>query len=364
MRRSRNEIVRIISTALLTVTICWAQENPLLSPGDTDQLFTRSVQLVESTMITIPGLTRAAAPVLENTKQDLINLQSSSVRHTGLTYSFLTNLKAYQVLAGSLPKPYPFPLEASRQFDELRTIVDRIESHFHALLDLVEQRLQNPDRDNLNRYAEANNKTGPPQPNQPRVVFFGDSITDGWRLNEYFPDSDFINRGISGQVTREMLGRFKADVIDLEPKAVVILAGTNDIARGIPLQIIENNLEMIATLAKANQIELIYSSVLPIHDYNMDQDPSYERSKQRPLKTILDLNDWLKDYCRRNGHTYLDYFSHMVDANGFLQAELADDGLHPNTAGYRIMAPLVQNVITKVVPGPQGPSRRRRLLPF
>lgn len=365
MRKNRLGIIRLLTAGVLMLTAARAQESPLLPVGDANQLCIRAMQLMESTMITVPGLARAAAPVLENTRQALVNLQASpGGRHAGFTHVVLTNLKAYQALAGSVPKPYPFPEEAGKQFAELRASVERIESHFGALLDQVESRLRNPDRDNLRRYAEANRKLGPPQPNQPRTVFLGDSITDGWRLNEYFPERAFVNRGISGQVTGEMLGRFKADVIDLKPAAVVILAGTNDIARGIPLATIQNNLTMIAALAKANRIKLVFASVLPIHDYHKDRNPRYQRSNQRPLKTILDLNDWLTDFCRRNRHTYLDYFSPMVDANGFLQADLADDGLHPNTAGYRIMAPLAQQAIDRIVPRSQGPKRRGRFLPF
>jgi len=324
------------------------------------------VQLIESTTITIPGLARAAAPVLENTRQALTNLQASpDQRHTGLTYSFLTNLRAYLALADSLPKPYPFPEEASKQFAELRAAADRVEIHFRALLENVQSRLRNPDRDNLSRYADANQKLPPPQPNEPRVVFFGDSITDGWRLNEYFPERDFVNRGISGQITGEMLGRMKADVIDLKPGAVLVLAGTNDIARGVPLTTIQNNLTLIATLAQAQKIKVVFASVLPISDYHKEENPRYMRSNERPPGTILQLNAWLRDFCRQQRHAYLDYFSEMADGSGFLKAELADDGLHPNTAGYRIMAPLAQAVIDKVLPPAQGPKQgRRRFFPF
>jgi lysophospholipase L1-like esterase len=152
------------------------------------------------------------------------------------------------------------------------------------------------------------------------VVFLGDSITDGWRLNEYFPDRDFVNRGIGGQITGQMLGRMKADVIDRQPAAVVVLAGVNDIARGAPIETIRNNLAMIADLAVAHRIKPVFASILPVHDY------------QRPMATIRALNEWLAAMCRQRGFVYLDYFPAMADAGGFLRAELADDGLHPNAA--------------------------------
>jgi len=344
---------------LLSYTISTAaQDSPLLSGADADQAFSRALQLTESTMITVPGLARAAAPVLENAKQAVVNLKVAGRRHAGHTYALLTNLRAYMALADSLPRPYPFSEEAARQFAELRAVNARIESHFRALLDSLHLQLRDPDRDNLERYAEANLRVGAHRVGHSRVVFLGDSITDGWRLNEYFPDSDFINRGISGQTTGQMLGRMMADVIALEPRAVVVLAGTNDIARGIPVAAIQNNLAMIAELAKAHQIKVIMASILPVHDYNKETNPGFERTAARPPATILQLNDWIRDYCRRERHTYLDYFAKMVDANGFLQQDLADDGLHPNAAGYRIMSPLVWAAIVQNAPQSVGPQRR------
>jgi lysophospholipase L1-like esterase len=309
-------------------------------------------------MMTVPGLARSADPVLENCKQSLDSLKAERNLHPGHTYSLLTSLRAYLALSDSIPKPYPYPEEASRQFAELRGAVARIDSHFRALMEQRERALRAPDRDNLARYAEENLRLGAPQSTNPRVVFLGDSITDGWRLNEYFPDSDFINRGISGQITGQMLGRMQSDVIELKPKAVVVLAGTNDIARGVPLSTIQHNLTMIAKLAKLHNIRVLMASVLPVHDYHEAVNPRFERTLQRPPKTILDLNDWMAAYCRKNRHTYLDYFSATVDDNGFLKKDLADDGLHPNSAGYQVMAPLVWNAIMKVVPRSVGPSQR------
>jgi len=181
--------------------------------------------------------------------------------------------------------------------------------------------------------------------NKDRVVFFGDSITDGWKLDKYFGDKPYVNRGISGQTTPQMLVRFRQDVIDLKPKVLVVLAGTNDIAGNtgpMKTEDIEANLASMAELAKVNKIKVVFSSVLPVNNYT-------ERSKdfyaQRPTERILELNRWLKDYCNKNGHTYLDYFSAMVDDKGMLKRELAEDGLHPNDAGYKIMVPLAEAAI-------------------
>lgn len=360
---NRSKLFPLASLILLASSGASAQQEALIKAPELIPFLERVVQLMESTTITVPGLARAAEPVLENTRQALTGLKSGyNPFDARQTYQFLSHVRAYQALADSIPKPYPFPVEALRQFAELREASERLESHFRAVLDRVEAMLREPDRDNLARYAEENKKIGPPQPNRPRVVFLGDSITDGWRLNEYFPERDFINRGISGQTTGQMLGRMKADVLDLKPAAMVVLAGTNDIARGVPLKIIQDNLAMIAELAAGRGIKVILASVLPVHNYNKDQDPRWERTRLRPLKTIIELNDWIRDFAKRNGHVYLDYYSAMVDANGYLRQELADDGLHPNAAGYRVMAPLVEQAIAQAV-RPAEPRQRRRL-PF
>ena len=248
-----------------------------------------------------------------------------------------------------MPKPFPFSLEAQKQFNDLRDALVRAEAHFRALIELKDRQLRSPDRDNLARYAEPDSRTPAPLANKPRVVFFGDSITDGWRLNEYFPDRDFINRGISGQITGQMLGRVEPDVVKLQPAVVLVLAGTNDIARGVSLSTIESNLTAIADLADFHQIKVIFASVLPVSDYHKDVNPNYEMTKTRPPATIRALNDWLKSFCAHRDFRYLDYYSQMVDASGYLKADIADDGLHPNGLGYRIMAPLALAAVDQVV---------------
>ncbi|HZQ93779.1 MAG TPA: SGNH/GDSL hydrolase family protein [Candidatus Sulfotelmatobacter sp.] len=201
----------------------------------------------------------------------------------------------------------------------------------------------------LARYREADAQLGPPKAGQNRVVFFGDSITDIWKLEDYFPDKPYLNRGIGGQTTPQMLVRFRQDVIDLQPKVVVILAGTNDIAGNTgPMrnEDIEANYASFAELARLHGIRMVYSSILPVHNYT-------ERAKdffaQRPQARILALNDWLKQYCAKNNIVYLDYFSALVDDKGMLKKDLADDGLHPNASGYKIMAPLADAAIAKAL---------------
>jgi lysophospholipase L1-like esterase len=184
---------------------------------------------------------------------------------------------------------------------------------------------------------------------QARVIFFGDSITDAWHLDEYFPAKGYINRGIGGQTTSQMLVRFYQDVIALRPAVVVVLAGTNDIAGNtgpIAVEDIEANYASLAELARANGVQLIFSSVMPVHDYTPQSQNFF--AQREPAK-ILALNVWLKNYCSANGLIYLDYFPALVDDHGLLRKELAADGLHPNDAGYKIMAPLAQAAIEQAL---------------
>ena len=201
----------------------------------------------------------------------------------------------------------------------------------------------------LSRYRDANAKLGPPTAGKKRVVFFGDSITDIWHLDESFPGKPYVNRGIGGQTTPQMLVRFRQDVIDLHPQVVVILAGTNDIAGNTgPMRTedIEANLASMAELARAHDIHLVLSSVLPVHNYT---EKSKDFFAQRPTGRVLELNEWLKKYCAENKIVYLDYFFALVDDKGLLKKDLADDGLHPNAAGYKVMAPLAEVAITKAL---------------
>jgi acyl-CoA thioesterase-1 len=199
----------------------------------------------------------------------------------------------------------------------------------------------------LGRYRSANDTLAKGAQAKGRVVFFGDSITDIWKLDNYFAGRAYVNRGISGQTTPQMLVRFRQDVIDLSPKSVVILAGTNDIAGNTgPMrnEDIVANLATMADLATSHRIAAVVASILPVHNYTpRSQDFFAQRSVQR----ILDVNRLLKDYCTKNRIVYLDYFSAMVDEKGLLRGDLAEDGLHPNDAGFKIMASLAEAAIAK-----------------
>jgi len=233
---------------------------------------------------------------------------------------------------------------AQQPADDAVNAVRNLEQYREGLI-----KLWMNDYGNLGRYREANATVAPPSATEDRVVFMGDSITDIWKLDKYFPGKPYVNRGIGGQTTPQMLIRLRPDVIDLQPKVVVILAGTNDIAGNtgpMTLGEIEANLKTMVELSRVHGIHIVLSSVLPVNDYT-------ERSKMFfPLRSpaqILELNRWIKDYAAQNGCIYLDYFSPMVDDKGLLKRDLADDGLHPNDSGYAIMAPLAQKAIEQAL---------------
>jgi lysophospholipase L1-like esterase len=201
----------------------------------------------------------------------------------------------------------------------------------------------------LGRYHDANAALGTLSAGETRVVFLGDSITDGWPLAESFPGKPYVNRGIGGQTTPQMLIRFRADVIDLKPKVVVILAGTNDIAGNtgpMTVEQVEANYASMAELARAHAIRVVFSSVIPVNNYTPRAEPFF---LTRSPEKILALNDWLKTYCAANGWVYLDYFGAMADEKGMLKRDLAEDGLHPNQAGHKVMAPLAEAAIQKAM---------------
>lgn len=204
----------------------------------------------------------------------------------------------------------------------------------------------------LGRYRDADAKDALPLKGVKRVVFMGDSITDLWddpKFGGFFPGKPYLDRGISGQTTPQMLIRFRPDVLALKPSVVVILAGTNDLAANTgptTLEAIEDNLVSMAELAYANNIRVVFASLLPVSDYEKTRDGKpVIRTAQRPPTQILALNGWMKSYAAAHGSTYLDYHSAMADEKGFLKDELSDDGLHPNAKGYEVMAPLAERAI-------------------
>jgi len=214
---------------------------------------------------------------------------------------------------------------------------------FFYTLELV----QAQDWANTERFKLENEKLGKPTTNEKRVVLMGNSITEGWSKfsPEFFEGKSYINRGISGQTTPQMLVRFRADVIDLQPSVVVILAGTNDIAgnTGVAtLEMILNNLISMVELAKANKIKVILSSVLPAFDYPWK--PGLE-----PAEKIENLNKMIKEYALAHKIIYLDYYSSMVDSQKGLQSQYTYDGVHPNKAGYQHMEPLLEAAIKKAL---------------
>ena len=205
------------------------------------------------------------------------------------------------------------------------------------------------DWSNLSRYRESNRSVGPAD-----VVFMGDSITDFWALGRYgdfFPGKRYVGRGISGQTTPQMVLRFRPDVLNLKPKVVVILAGTNDIAGNTgPMtdEEIEGHLATMSELAAGAGVRVILSSILPTSDYHVAANAA-PQTTTRPLNRIRAINDWMKSYAAAQHHIYLDYFPAVHDGRGMLRSEFSADDLHPNAAGYAAMAPLAQAAIDEAL---------------
>ena len=207
---------------------------------------------------------------------------------------------------------------------------------------------------NLTRYRDDNRTLPPAAPGTSRVVFMGDSITDLWpqpRFGEFFVGKPYVGRGISAQTTPQMLVRFRPDVIALKPAAVVILAGTNDIAGNtgpISNEEIQSNLTSMSELAKASGIRVVLSSILPVSAYHTAP-TGIPQTTLRPMDRIRPINDWMKKYAAAEHHVYLDYFSAMTDDKGLLREELSADDLHPNAKGYAVMGPLAEAAILQAL---------------
>lgn len=201
-------------------------------------------------------------------------------------------------------------------------------------------------------YRDANRSPWPQKINGDRVIFFGDSITQGWDLNKFFPSTGFINRGISGQTTAQMLVRFRQDVIALNPQVVVILAGTNDVAENLgptTLEEIESNLMSMVDISEANGVRVVLSSILPAGQYPW-------RREVQPIEKIVALNNWIAGYSSGRGLVYVDYFSAMQDDKHWMKGNLSPDGVHPNAAGYEVMRSLAEPAILEAL------QQRRRIV--
>jgi lysophospholipase L1-like esterase len=232
------------------------------------------------------------------------------------------------------------------------------------------------DWNQLGRYHAANVELRKQPADPGRVVFMGDSITDGWRLADYFPDKPYVNRGISGQTTPQMLVRMYPDVVDLKPAAMVVLAGTNDIARNTgpeTAEMIAENLMAMTDIAQRNGIKVVLCSVMPVSDYPFLTQQSAQGGRgaagapgapgggggrgmrtrmtdQHPPSDILKLNAWMKDYAAKVNAVYADFFSAMVDDKGWLKEGISADGLHPTADGYKLMVPVVAAALQKALP--------------
>jgi lysophospholipase L1-like esterase len=201
------------------------------------------------------------------------------------------------------------------------------------------------DWNQLNRYHKDNQQLRSRPDDPSRVVFMGDSITDMWKLSQYFPEKPYVNRGIGGQTTPQMLVRMYPDVINLHPNVMVVLAGTNDIAHNTgpeTIEMIQDHFRAMAELTQAHGIKLVICALTPVSDYTVRK-----QTVQRPPSDILRLNEWLKKFADQIHAVYVDYHAALVDANGYLKEGYSMDGLHPNDKGYALMAPLVQAGIEK-----------------
>ena len=260
--------------------------------------------------------------------------------------SFLTVMFAVYAPAQT---PVPVPQAANQP----QAAVPDCPELARALTTLLRNDTRLRDWADMARYREANRALQPPASGESRIVFMGDSITDFWQQPRFgfFPGKPYVDRGISGQTTSQMLLRFRPDVISLKPKVVVILAGVNDIAGNtgpVTDEMIEGNLASMSELANANGIRVVLASILPVSSYHVTG-TALPQTTIRPMARITAINDWNKAYAASHNFVYLDYFSAMIDKDGLLREELSGDDLHPNAKGYAIMAPLAEAAIARAL---------------
>lgn len=261
------------------------------------------------------------------------------------TVMVLVLLVSAVIGAAQSPQSSPSPAGESSQCTQAKATLARVETQLR-------------DWPALGRYSDDNAKVTARVKKEKRVVFIGDSITDSWddpQFGGFFPGKPYVNRGISGQTTPQMLLRFRPDVIALKPDVVVILAGTNDIAGNtgpMTLEAIEGNLTSMTELARFHRIRVVLASLLPVSDYETTADGQpRNQTMRRPPEKIKALNEWIRNYAAANKLTYLDYYSAMMDDKGLLKDEFSNDGLHPNDKGYQVMAPLAEQAIQRALKG-------------
>ena len=305
----------------------------LLALNAQPEQFDRSIELMDASMTNVPGLARIGAPLLEAVKKTVEQIKAEGPKPTNV-FSYWTQLRGYCTVLEAMPKGATIP-----QYEELLKITDATQIFLKQLMVDSEARLANPDRDQLGFYGERNRLVPAPSPTKPRVIFLGDSITEDWRLNEYFQNKDYINRGISGQITSQLLGRMRSDVLQLKPAAIIVQAGINDFGYGIAMDTIQGNFQMIADLARANGIKVILASMLPMRrDYDSDVN-----------KKVRVMNDWLNALSKQRGYTFCDYASFVGGSDGRMLKDLSNEGKHPNAAGYRQLAPAAQACINRAL---------------
>jgi lysophospholipase L1-like esterase len=263
------------------------------------------------------------------------------ILNTGTKERTMNNLKnAVFLLAVSLGVAFPARAQLVTDFNP--TIPPCCLSHAGANM-----MAQLQDWNNFHRYHEDNQRLAAAGPVAGRVVFLGDSITDAWDLTKYFPGKPYVNRGISGQTTAQMVMRMYPDVVRLHPAAFILLAGTNDITRNTgaeTAEMVEDNFRAMSDLARANNIKIILCLLTPISDY-----APIKQTPQRPPGDILNLNHWLESYARDAHAVIADYFTALVDDRGMLREGYSNDGLHPNAKGYELLAPVAEAAIEKAL---------------
>jgi len=252
-------------------------------------------------------------------------------------------LSAISTAAQQPPAPVP-PAHTANNCVDLPSLEKKVEELNDRLKDWAQ----------LARYRDANTGVRPAAKGEARVVFMGDSITDMWQYPEFggfFPGKPYIDRGIGGQTTAQMLLRFRPDVLALEPRVVVILAGTNDIAGNtgpMTVEETEGNLASMSELAHAHGVRVVLASLTPVGDLSTAEGKKVQTAR-RPPEKIFALNEWIKKYAGDHGDVYLDYFRAMSDDRGMLKPALTGDGLHPNAAGYTVMTPLAEKAIRQAL---------------